>query len=112
MLLQQYKDRCILRYKYTELPNYSKEIKLSFFSSHSSKTSKIINSKDITRPKETDIIVNKGIYQLQTVKVNDLNYTLVYDSGCGNFTSRKDAVDRIGNCVRVMDPFNLEVSGV
>ena len=78
--LQQYKERCILCQK--QLPTYSKEIKLSFYTSHNT------NSHD-------DTITDNGIYQLQTIKINNDFFTIFYDNGCGDFVSRKSAIDKL-----------------
>ena len=60
-LLEEYKSRCILKGKTADLPSFSKNIKLSF---HSESTYAARGSPD-------DAIVDKAIYQLQTIKVNE-----------------------------------------
>ena len=46
---------------------------------------------------DEDIVINKGIYQLQTIKVDGQCYTIFYDSGCGDFVSRYSATMKIGD---------------
>lgn len=77
-LLQNYKERCIIRQKSTQLPEFSKEIKLSFTSS---------TKRDAYKSAAVDIISNNGIYQLQTIKIDEHHYTLFFDIGCGDFVS-------------------------
>ena len=91
-LLQKYKDRCILRQRSVALPEYSKDIQLSFF--YKAETQ---NISQMIKSNESDVIHDKGIYQLQIIKVNNQCFTIFYDSGCGDFVVRKSAIDRIGN---------------
>ena len=101
-LLQQYKDRCILSQRIVELPTYSKEIKLSFHLSQKENTQRRV---EFVVNQTEDVIVDKGIYQLQTIKVGSKCYTLFFDSGCGDFVSRHGAITRISD-----NPVNLGAS--
>ena len=93
-LLQTYKSRCILRHKSDEIPSFSKDIKLSFHISSASSNYHLSTSN--SHKYHEDVIVNKAIYQLQTIKVNNNRFTLFYDSGCGDFVSRFQAIENIG----------------
>ena len=94
-LLEVYKQRCVLRYK-NGLPSFSREIKISYHSS----------------TEEAAVCDDRGIYMLQTIKVGQSLYTIFYDTGCGDFVSRFDAVTMIGN--RAKKEFNgpIRLGGV
>ena len=81
-LLEEYKSRCILKQK-ANLPEYSKEIKLSFHASNSIH----INNKlqqTIHSTQSASDVQDKAIYILQTIDVNNQQYNIFYDSGCGD----------------------------
>ena len=93
-LLEEYKSRCILKQK-ANLPEYSKEIKLSFHASNSIH----INNKlqqAIHLTQWASDIQDKAIYILQTIDVNNQQYNIFYDSGCGDMVSRYSAIKRLG----------------
>ena len=81
---------CVSKIIKADLPSYSKGIRLSFFTSHQTKTHAQKWIKD-------NVVQEKGIYQLQVVKVNNYRFTICYDSGCGDFVSRRSAIDKIGD---------------
>ena len=76
-LLVEYKSKCIL--KYLDLPDFSKEIKLSFHISNS-----IHNSNKINQP----------IYSADTTAA--LQYNIFYNTGCRDMVSRYSAIKRLG----------------
>ena len=82
-ILQMYKDRCIS--KQQQLPLFSKDIKLTFH----------INQSSVQQDNPSD--EEKAIYILQTIKVDQQQYSLFYDSGCSEMVSKYDAVRRIGH---------------
>jgi len=106
-LLQIYKDRCILR---QDVPNFSKEIKLSFCATtlHSGIAYQTTHQTNAANKSiDGEIVNNKAIYQLQTIKVNKQRYTLFFDSGCGDFVSRYKSVKNIGAKLEAKGPINL-----
>ena len=94
-LLQNDKDRGILRQRSVSLPDYSKEIQLSFYYKANAQIMKKDMNK-LVQKSECDVIEDNGIYQLQIIKEDNKCYTIFYDSGCGDFVVRKSAVDQIG----------------
>ena len=77
-LLEEYKSRCILKQK-ANLPEYSKEIKLSFHASNSIH----INNKlqqTIHSTQSASDVQDKAIYILQTIDVNNQQYNIFYIS--------------------------------
>ena len=89
-LLQEYKSRCII--KRLELPEFSKEIKLSFHVNLSKQVNKVSR-----KHKDDSIINDSAIYILQTVRIGCNQYTLFYDTGCGDLVCRYQAVRSIGD---------------
>ena len=81
-ILQLYKDRCITKQQW--LPLFSKDIKLTFHINQSCKQQEIPSDQE------------KAIYILQTIKVEQQQYSLFYDTGCSEMVSRYDAIKRIG----------------
>ena len=92
-LLVEYKSKCIL--KYLDLPDYSKEIKLSFHISNSIHNSNKIN-QPIYSADTTAALHDKAIYILQTIDVNHQQYNIFYDTGCRDMVSRYSAMKRLG----------------
>ena len=102
-LLQQYKDRCILRQR-VDLSEFSREIGLSFVSipqhpqqsvyeTQSVNTSihRVNNSSKVIEP----IINDSAIFMFQSLLIDGVNYNLFYDSGCGDMICRLDAVKKL-----------------
>ena len=81
-ILQMYKDICIS--KQQQLPLFSKDIKLTFH----------VNQSSVQQDNPSD--EEKAIYILQTIKVDQQQYSLFYDSGCSEKVSKYDAVRRTG----------------
>ena len=97
-LLKLYKERCILRPNQVELPSYSKDIRLSHHVK-SVKDASTQNSKESysnDQSCEANAMEDSAIYMLQTIKVDAKEYSIFYDSGCGDFVSRFSAVQRLG----------------
>ena len=99
-ILDTYKRRFILQRP--GIPEFSKEIKLSFMSQQSH----ISVSKDSETLATDDKIINEnGIYMLQTVQIGDQQFTLFFDTGCSDMVSKHDAISRIGRRAK------LEIEG-
>ena len=106
-LLEKYKSKCILRQK-VDLPQYAKDIKLSFHASYKNQMSS--QSKD---QKSTDAnLDDKAIYILQTIKVNSQQFTIFYDTGCGDMVSKHSAIKRLGNKAKLECKGPIKLGGV
>ena len=81
-LLEEFKQRCIM--KQAQLPAFSKELKLTF---HTNQSAAYQHSSQ----KE-----ESAIYILQTIKIENKEYSLFYDTGCCDMVSRYQAVKAIG----------------
>ena len=66
------------------LPEFSKQIKLSYHNTVDHSGSKDYQKKD-----------ESAIYILQTITIDDLPLNLFFDSGCCDLVSRKGAIDRL-----------------
>ena len=99
-ILDNYKQKFILQR--SDIPDFSKELKLSFMSrqSHISRSN---NSESLTT--DDNIIQENGIYMLQKVKIGDKQFTLFFDTGCSDMVAKHNAIVRIGKRA------NLEVEG-
>ena len=78
-LLEEYKSRCILKEKIINLPEFSKNIKLTFH------VEDMKNDRTVHVSSKDDSIKERAIYQLQTIKVDDKRYSVFFVSGFGNF---------------------------
>ena len=88
--LQKYKLKCILRNKrIDDLPTYAKEIKLAYLGTTNKKSSHLPKNS-VSNDEE------RGICQLQTITIEHQNFTIFYDSGCGDFTSKWSAIQKLG----------------
>ena len=97
-ILQLYKDRCITKQQW--LPLFSKDIKLTFHINQSCKQQEIPSDQE------------KAIYILQTIKVEQQQYSLFYDTGCSEMVLRYDAIKRIGNRAIEELPGPISIGGV
>ena len=82
-LLEEYRNRFIL--KQSELPDFSKNIKLSFHVNIDQDTSHM------------NIIEDNAIYVLQKIQVDNQNYNIFFDTGCSDLVCKYDAVKRVGD---------------
>ena len=91
---------CILRQTSVQLPSFSKDIKLTFLA-----------DTNIVNPDVNDVD-EKAIYQLQTIEINGKRYSVFFDSGCGDFVSRYEAIKRLGTNARQELPGPIKIGGV
>ena len=109
-LLEEYKSKYILKQK-ANLPEYSKEIKLSFHASNSIHiNNKLKQTIHATQPASD--IQDKAIYILQTINVNNQQYNIFYDSGCGDMVSRYSAIKRLGRRAKQEYKGPVQLGGV
>ena len=124
-LLDDFKARCILRR--TDVPDFSRNIKLSFFTNHDeSKTvikqeensesgenaEKNTGTSFIESHERCEIVSENSIYLLQNIKVNEQEYCLFFDSGCGDFVCKHSAVQKLGANARQEVPGPIKIGGV
>ena len=83
-LLQKYKDRFIMKQP-NQLPSFSRDLKLSFQ----------MNQNQSPNSQEMSDEV-KAIYILQTIKVEQQEYSLFYDTGCFDMVSCYAPIKSIG----------------
>ena len=97
-VLTKFKLRCM---KNSNLPNFSKQIKLAF---HVKSYPSSLSSSSLK-----DSITNKGIYLLQTITVNGNKLNLFYDNGCSDFILSTKAVKLLGSSATKYsnEPVNL-----
>ena len=100
-LLQQYKDRCIIRQ--IQLPAFSKYLKLIFHTNQQTTN----NNHEVKISSE-----GKAIYILQTIKVGGQKYSLFYDTGCSDIVSRYNAIKATGGRAVQELPGPISVNGV
>ena len=84
-VLEEHRQRCIM--KQAQLPVFSKELKLTL---HTNQYQPAAYQHSL--PKE-----ESAIYILQTIKVENQEYSLFYDTGCCDMVSRYQAVKAIGS---------------
>ena len=97
-VLEQFKERCM---KSSSLPSFSREIKLKFHTEH------IFTSKS-----SKDSINNKGIYLLQSIKVNSNKLNIFYDNGCSDFIVSENAVKLLGKHAKKQNADTIQLGGV
>ena len=99
-LLEKYKQRCLRNYK---LPSFAKNISLSFHTNNS------FNSQAGTSYKSTD---EQGIYLLQTIKINNNDFTIFYDNGCSDFIVKQSAITMLGDAASKESSNIIQIGGV
>ena len=85
-----YKYKCILKQKHIQLPEFSREIKLSFHLDQL--TTPQIQQQPSANTTSNSTVQDTAIFQLQTIKINNNRYSIFFDSGCGDFVSRYNAI--------------------
>ena len=105
-ILQNYKDRCILRQP--NLQTFSKDIKLAFHTSFKTNLTSRKESKASTEP----IINDNATYILQTINIDNHHYTIFFDLGCSDMVISEKAVKRLGNRAKLEFKGDIAVGGV
>ena len=108
--LEHYKRKCILSVG-DSIPEYSKEIKLSFHASCSLTEAEIPNSVTQSVNSSGDVI-DSGIFMFQTILVDGKKFNVFFDSGCGDFVCRKSSIQRIGRKALLEYPGPICLGGV
>ncbi|MEM7375655.1 MAG: hypothetical protein AAF587_44090, partial [Bacteroidota bacterium] len=106
-VLQNYKERCILRQ--TQLPSFSKEIKLSF---HTSIQSTFTSKTEVTANTMEPAINNNAIYILQSICVDNQKYTIFFDLGCSDMVITEKAVKRLQHRASLEFKGDIPIKGV
>ena len=91
-LLEKYRKNVIEKTKNVE--NFSKEIKISYYSKMAGiyKKSSLFDS---TKNKVDEQICDNAIFLLQTICIEGQSLNLFFDSGCGDMVIKKSAVDSL-----------------
>ena len=89
-IFELYKYKCILKQKHIQLPEFSKEIKLSFHLDQL--TTPQIQQQPSANTTSNSTVQDIAIFQLQIIKINNNRYFIFFDSGCGNFFSRYNVI--------------------
>ena len=97
-VLGQFKERCM---KSSSLPSFSREIKLAFHTEHT-----------FTSKSSKDSINNKGIYLLQSIKVNSNKLNIFYDNGYSDFIVSENAAKLLGKYAKKQNADPIQLGGV
>ena len=97
-VLEQFKERCM---KSSNLPSFSREIKLAFHTEHT-----------FTSKSSKDSINNKGIYLLQSIKVNSNKLNILYNDRCSDFILSENAVKLLCQYAKKQNADPIQLAGV
>ena len=89
-IFELFKYKCILKLKHIHLPEFSREIKLSFHLDQL--TTPQIQQQPSANTTSNSTVQDTAIFQLQTIKINNNRYSIFFDSGCVDFVSRHNAI--------------------
>ena len=89
-IFELYKYKCILKQKHIQLPEFSREIKLSFHLNQL--TTPQIQQQPSANTTSNSTVQNTAIFQLQTIKRNKNRFSIFFHSGCGHFVSVYNAI--------------------
>jgi len=103
-LLKLYKSKCIFKYNSNEVATFSKDIRIHHV--EASKVQVYSSTSDSTAAKEN------GIYMFQTIKIEGKNFTIFFDTGCGDFVSRFDAITKLQRSAMKEFDGNITLNGV
>ena len=104
-ILKLYKQRCI--YRQQSIPDFSKDIKLTFHSNVES--SYLCNPKSLVGK---DSVSNRAIHILQTINVDGKRCTIFFDLGCGDMVIRKQAASNFNHRSQLEYKGDVRISGV
>ena len=102
-LLEVYKQRCIS--KNSKLPSFSREIKLSFYSD-------VYHAGEKSVSEDNDDVEDTGVYLLQRIKIDDQQFNVFYDNGCGDLIIKYDAAKRLKEYATQIYDGKVECGGV
>ena len=94
LLLEEFRSKCIVRPNNSNLPDFAKQIQLSF---HADMQSVISEACISVVNEETDDV---GIYMMQEILVGCEVYTTFYDTGCGDMVATMEAIKRLGELAK------------
>ena len=100
-LLEEYRTRCITRNCNTNLPNFAKEIQLSFHC--------VYTSNPLPSPGEFD---HDAIYMFQRIHINGETFLLFFDNGCGEIVMTNNAVQRLKGNAKQVYQGSVKLGGV
>ena len=98
-LLDKYKQRCI---RSSNLPLFARNIKLSFVN-RCYKSS--VNSGE-------DNALHHGVFLLQTIVINNQQYTIFFDNGCSDFIVKHSAIKSLGSMAKQESAQSIQISGI
>ena len=101
-----YKFKCILKQKHIQLPEFSREIKLSFHLDQ-------LTTPQIQQQPSANTTSNSTVQDTainQTIKINNNRYSI--DSGCGDFVSRYNAKCSLTSNAAKEHPGPITIVGV
>ena len=105
-----YKFKCILKQKHIQLPEFSREIKLSFHLDQF--TTPQIQQQPSANTTSNSTLQDAAIFQLPTIKINNSRYSVFFDSGCSNFVSRYNAIRSLTSNATQECPGPITIGGV
>ena len=87
-LLNRYKKENIYNLK-TLVPEFSKQMRLSFVCNTRNKSDPVCNRSDSSE------VMDDSVYILQIIAVDDQKSNIFFDSGCGDLVSKMEAVSKL-----------------
>ena len=105
-----YKFKCILKQKHIQLPEFSREVELSFHLDQL--TTPQIKQQPSANATNNSTVQDAAIFQLQTTKINNNRYPIFFDSGRGDFLSIYDAIHSLTSNTTQEHPGPIKIGGV
>ena len=87
---QKQKQKLNLKQKHIQLPEFSREIKLSFYLDQLTATQ--IQQQPSPNTTNNSIVQDTAIFQLLIIKINNNRYSIFFERECGDFVSRYNAI--------------------
>ena len=86
------------------LPDFSRNISLSFHAHESFKTTRTSG--------DTDVTDERGMYMLQTISIDNNAYTIFFDTGCSDFIVKGWAIQSLGTKATMLSSQVTKIGGV
>ena len=107
---QKQKQKLNLKQKHIQLPEFSREIKLSFYLDQLTATQ--IQQQPSPNTTNNPIVQDTAIFQLLIIKINNNRYSIFFERECGDFVSRYNAIRSLTSNATQEHPGPITIGGV
>ena len=105
-----HKFKCVLKQEHVQLPEFSRGIKLCFYLDQLATPQ--IQQQRSPNTTNNSTVQDTAIFQLQIIKINNNRYSIFFESGCGDFVSRYNAIRSLTSNATQEHPGSITIGEV